>query len=157
MQITLAQREECHAVAFWHAAQAEHIRRMLPLTAASPEEAAMQWRRSQQPGATSCGRIILADGRYVGDVWCYGIDPDDTPQAMLSYCIFDPASTGKGVATQAVRMFLQEIRSRFSISTVGAFTYADNAASIRVLEKCGFIQQEAFTEDDRESLYYETK
>ena len=91
------------------------------------------------------------------DVWCYGIDPDDTPQAMLSYCIFDPAATGKGVATQAVRMFLQEIRSRFSISTVGAFTYAGNAASIRVLEKCGFIQQEAFTEDGRESLYYETK
>ena len=76
---------------------------------------------------------------------------------MLSYCVYEPASTGKGVATQAVRMFLKELHSRFSISTVGAFTYADNAASIRVLEKCGFIQQEAFTEDDRESLYYETK
>ena len=54
-------------------------------------------------------------------------------------------------------LLMQEIRSRFSISTVGAFTYAGNAASIRVLEKCGFIQQEAFTEDGRESLYYETK
>ena len=157
MQITLAPREERHAVAFWHAAQAEHIRRMLPLTAASPEEAAAQWRESQQPVTTSYGRIILADGRYVGDVWCYGIAPDETPQAMLSYCVFDSSATGKGAATQAVLLFLQELHSRFSISTIGAFTYADNAASVRVLEKCGFMQQEAFTEDGRASLYYETK
>lgn len=155
MQIVLAPREEHHAVAFWHAAQAEHIRRMLPLTAASPEEAAIQWRRSQQPGATSYGCIILADGRYIGDVWCYAIAPDDTPQAMLSYCIFDPSCTGKGAATQAVRLFLKELRSRFSIHIIGAFTYADNAASIRVLEKCGFTQMEAFTENGRDSLYYE--
>ena len=29
--------------------------------------------------------------------------------------------------------------------------------AVRVLEKCGFMQQEAFTEDGRASLYYETK
>ena len=61
------------------------------------------------------------------------------------------------IQVQEQNTLLQELHSRFSISTIGAFTYADNAASVRVLEKCGFMQQEAFTEDGRASLYYETK
>ena len=37
----------------------------------------------------------------------------------------------------------------------GAFTFADNKASIRVLEKNGFAVQESFVEDGRESVYLE--
>lgn len=155
MEISLGVRREHHAIAFWHAAQNESIRRMLPLSASSPEEAAAQWRAAQAPGASSYGRIILADGRYIGDVWCYCIDTAGQPQAMLSYCIIDPSMHGRGVATQAVQLFLEEIAERFSIRTVGAFTFADNMPSIRVLEKCDFVRQELFEEDGRLSCYYQ--
>ena len=155
MEIVLRERTEEH-VRIWFARSGEaHMLAGLPRSAQTLEQALEEYRRSLQPGSTSFGRTVYADGRYVGDVWCYCIGEDDTPDAMLSYCIFDPAATGKGVATQAVRMFLKELHSRFSISTVGAFTYADNAASIRVLEKNGFSLQEQFTEDGRLSCYLE--
>lgn len=74
---------------------------------------------------------------------------------MLSYCIFDKVLWGKGAATEAVGLFLQQAVERFSLRSVGAFTFADNKASIRVLEKNGFAVQESFVEDGRESVYLE--
>ena len=49
----------------------------------------------------------------------------------------------------------QQAVERFSLRSVGAFTFADNKASIRVLEKNGFAVQESFVEDGRESVYLE--
>ncbi len=50
---------------------------------------------------------------------------------------------------------MQQAVERFSLRSVGAFTFADNKASIRVLEKNGFAVQESFVEDGRESVYLE--
>lgn len=119
------------------------------------EEALEDYEKTLLPGPSSFGRTVLADGIYVGDVWCYCIDPDDEPNAMLSYCIFDKDLWNQGVGSEAVRQFLQETCAKYSLRTVGAFTYADNAASIRVLEKNGFRMMEEFTEDGRLSLYYQ--
>lgn len=44
---------------------------------------------------------------------------------------------------------------RYELKSIGAFTFADNIASIRVLEKNGFSVQESFVEDGRESVYLE--
>lgn len=35
------------------------------------------------PNAKSFGQTVYADGKYVGDVWCYCIDMDDNPNCML--------------------------------------------------------------------------
>ena len=133
----------------------ETIRNFLPMKAQTVEEALADFHASQLPGAASFGRTIWAEGRYVGDVWCYGIDPEAAPNAMVSYCIFERALWGRGAASTALGLFLAEIVPRFGLKTVGAFTYSENLASIRVLEKNGFWLAEEFVEDGVSSQYYQ--
>lgn len=155
MNITLHPRTAETVAIYFEKAQYPAIKRMLPQKATSVEEALADFAKTQQPGAASYGRTIYADGCYVGDVWIYGIDPADTPNAMLSYCIFEPELWGKGAATRAVQLFLTEVQEKYGLQTVGAFTYAENAASIRVLEKNGFTLIETFGEDGVLSQYYQ--
>ena len=117
------------------------------------EEALEDYRKTLLPDATSFGETVFADGIYVGDVWCYCIDLNDEPNCMLSYCIFDEDYRGKGIAAEAVRLFIRKIRETYGVMTVGAFTYADNTPSIRVLEKNGFTLMEEFEEDGVLSKY----
>ena len=74
---------------------------------------------------------------------------------MVSYCIFDKAYWSKGIATEALRMFLAEIVEKFGLKSVGAFTYSSNESSIKVLLKNGFIDTETFVEDGIESKYFQ--
>lgn len=67
----------------------------------------------------------------------------------------EEAFWGNGIATEAVAIFLQEISEKFQIETVGAFTFLDNVASIRVLEKNGFERKEVFEEAGRISAYFQ--
>ena len=46
--------------------------------------------------------------------------------------------TGKGYATEAVRAFLPAMMEKMGLHTVHGICLADNLASRRVLEKCGF-------------------
>ena len=131
------------------------IRNFLPMKAKTVEEALADFHASQRSGASSFGRTIWTEGRYVGDVWCYCIDPEATPNAMVSCCVFEPSLWGRGVASQALGLFLAEIVPKFGLKTVGAFTYSENLASIRVLEKNGFRRMEEFAEDGRASQYFE--
>ncbi len=117
------------------------------------EEALEDYRKTLLPDATSFGETVFADGIYVGDVWCYCIDLNDEPNCMLSYCIFDEDYRGKGIATEAVKLFIRKIRETYGVMTIGAFTYAGNTASIRVLEKNGFTLMEEFEEDGVLSKY----
>lgn len=50
------------------------------------------------------------------------------------------ACAGQGLATEAVRAFLPVIMDRMNLSEVAGICDAQNAASIRVMEKCGFIR-----------------
>lgn len=155
MNVTLHDRTAVTAAVYFHRAHTPAIRETLPQTARTLEEALAGFRQSQEPGARSYGRTIHADGQYIGDVWCYGIDPEGDPQAMVSYCVFEQALWGRGAATAALRLFLEEIRERFGLERIGAFTFASNAGSIRVLEKNGFRLRESFMEDGVESGFYE--
>ena len=155
MVIELRERTEDHVRTWFDRSGEAHMLAGLPRSAQTAEQALADFRRSTQPGSTSFGRTIYADGQYVGDVWCYCMGEDDAPDAMLSYGIFEQQLWGCGIATEAVRLFLLEVMPRFTLKTVGAFTYADNPASIRVLEKNGFSLREQFTEDGRLSCYWE--
>ena len=48
--------------------------------------------------------------------------------------------TGKGYATEAVKAFLSAMAKKLNIKEVYGICLAENLASIRVLEKCGFTQ-----------------
>ena len=157
MVITLGERTE-ETVAIYHArSQQDEIRRFLPQRERTLEEALQDYRKTLLPDSTSYGRTILLNRRYVGDIWCYGIHAEQEPDAMLSYCVFEKECLNHGVATQAVKLFLQETAQRFGLKTIGAFVYEANAASIRVLEKSGFELIETFAEDGVASRYYQKR
>lgn len=154
MNVLLGERTAETAAVYFEQTRSPVLRRFLPQKAQTLEEFLTDFRASQRPGADSFGRTILAGGRYAGDVWCYGMDPAGDPQAMVSYCIFEQTLWGRGIASEALGLFLEEIRERFGLERVGAFTFEANAGSIRVLEKNGFRLAESFTEGGVGSRYY---
>ncbi|GLX48046.1 N-acetyltransferase [Streptomyces hygroscopicus subsp. hygroscopicus] len=74
-------------------------------------------------------RTVLADGRVAGSAAVYG----EPGEREVTYWI-DRAYWGRGVATAALRALLAEVPER----PLYARAAADNAASLRVLAKCGF-------------------
>jgi RimJ/RimL family protein N-acetyltransferase len=48
--------------------------------------------------------------------------------------------TGKGYATEAVKAFLPAMAQKLNLKEVYGICLAENTASVRVLEKCGFAQ-----------------
>ncbi|MEU3250325.1 GNAT family N-acetyltransferase [Streptomyces sp. NPDC006997] len=74
-------------------------------------------------------RTVLVDGDVVGSAAVYG-----TPgEREVTYWI-DRAYWGRGIATAALRRLLAEVPER----PLYARAAADNAGSLRVLERCGF-------------------
>lgn len=148
--VSLKERTRDHVKIYFQNTQDEEIKRMLPSVVKTEEEA-------QKPGASSYGQTIYYGETYIGDIWCYNMDIEESPNGMLSYCIFDKMFWNKGIATEAVGLFLKELRQNYQMKELGAFLYASNAASRRVLEKNGFVKSETIVEDGIESFYYEWK
>ena len=79
---------------------------------------------------------ILLDGAYIGYVQ---LVPMDDGSWELGYHI-GSSYTGRGYASEAVSAFLPVIMNRLNLTSVTGVCLAENAASIRVLEKCGFTR-----------------
>ncbi len=155
MKMELRERTETHVRIYFEKVQDTEIRRLLPQSAQTLEQALENYGKTLQPGSTSYGRTIYVNGEYVGDIWCYCIDRHDQPNAMLSYCIFEKKYWGQGVGTAALQAFLMEITPRFQLCSIGAFTYSDNLPSVRVLVNNGFAEVEEFSENGILSKYFE--
>lgn len=155
MNISLRNRTDETVKIYFEKANRPEIKKVLPQKAQTVEEALEDYRASLLLGAGSYGRTIYIDENYIGDIWCYCIDVHEEPSAMLSYCIFEKTYWSQGVATEAVMMFLKEIQDRYKLRTIGAFTFSENLASIRVLEKNGFDVIEEFSEDGKNSKYFQ--
>ncbi len=76
-------------------------------------------------------QTIYADGIIVGSIGKYDIEGD----AQITYWL-DKAFWGKGIATEALTMFLAFEKQRPMFGS----TAFDNIGSQRVLEKCGFVK-----------------
>jgi RimJ/RimL family protein N-acetyltransferase len=74
-------------------------------------------------------RTIVADGRVAGSIGSWRLDG----RSQLGYWV-GRAHWGRGVATEALRQFVDEV----SVRPLDAHVAAHNLGSIRVLEKCGF-------------------
>jgi len=153
MVVTLENRTADTVRIYFEKANRQEIKQVLPQKAKTVEEALEDYGKTLLPGATSFGQTVHADGKYVGDVWCYCIDLDDEPNCMLSFCIFELEYWSKGIATVAVNMFIKNVCAKYNVKTIGAFTFSHNNASIRVLEKNGFSVLEEFEEDGVWSKY----
>lgn len=100
IKVVLKPRTAEHVRIYWEKTQDKEIRRRIPLQDISLEEALRQFEASRQPGATSFGMCIEADGDYVGDVWCYGIDEAGEQMAMFSFLIFEKACGERALAAR---------------------------------------------------------
>ncbi len=75
-------------------------------------------------------KTVLFDGQVAGHIVQYLHDGN----SEIGYW-FGKAFWGQGIATEALQLFLAQVEER----PIGARAAKDNAASIRVLEKCGFV------------------
>ncbi|MFD2080627.1 Protein N-acetyltransferase, RimJ/RimL family [Actinopolymorpha cephalotaxi] len=117
-------------VFFGHLQDPEAIR-MAAFTPADPSDGdafAARWQRIRTH-PTGIVRTILADGQVAGHVASYESGGDTEVTYWLGR-----EHWGRGVATLALRAFLTEVTLR----PLRARAVQDNAASLRVLQRCGF-------------------
>jgi len=118
-------------VLFEHSTDREAIR-MAAFT--SPEAAdrtnfERRWARLRSDGSTT-NRVVEIDGRVVGHIASFDLEG----HREVTYWI-GREDWGRGIATRALQEFLQLEATR----PLYAGAASDNAASIRVLTKCGFL------------------
>lgn len=144
-----------HLKTFWEKSQDEEIERMFPSNRGTLNDAIKLYEETLKPNASSFGQVIYVDDKYIGDVWCYGINENDEKQAFVSIVIFDKAYWGKGIGKHAIKQFCQLVFEKYTVSKLCAFTYKENKRSIGALERAGFKKIEEFEEDGVLSCYYE--
>lgn len=81
---------------------------------------------------------IATDSEAIGSIGMLpGVDVHRFT-AEMGYWIAEPF-WGKGIMTEAVRLFIEWAFSDFDLHRISAMPYASNIASHRVLEKAGFL------------------
>ena len=75
-------------------------------------------------------RAVQFDGAFVGYISCFPMDGQD----HVGYWI-DRAYWGRGIASRALSLLLREVGKRPLVATAAT----SNGASLRVLQKCGFV------------------
>ena len=83
--------------------------------------------------------VITNDGfQNIGYVQLCKLELDDGAWEIGYHIAKD--FTGKGYATEAVKAFLPAMAKKLNIKEIYGICFAENTASVRVLEKCGFTQ-----------------
>lgn len=157
MNLELRDRTLDHVSIFWGKMRDEEMKRLIPSTNATVEDALVMFKESLKPDSSSFGKVVYFEEKYIGDIWCYGIDEKNGKMAMLSVVIFQKELWGQGVASAATNEFVREVFKKYQIEKLGAFTYAYNFRSIGLLKKIGFIEMEEFFEDGILSKYFEMR
>ena len=114
-------------VFFEHQADPQAVE-MAAFPARDKDQFATHWAKVRADD-TLVARTIVADGMVAGNI---GSRPE-TGQQLLGYWV-GREFWGRGVATQALALFVDEV----SIRPLYAHVVKHNVGSIRVLEKCGF-------------------
>lgn len=63
-------------------------------------------------------------------------------------CLVVSGHHGRGVATEALAAVMDDARARLGISVVVAIVDEENGASIRLVDKLGFVLERSFVDDD---------
>ncbi|MEU2284422.1 GNAT family N-acetyltransferase [Streptomyces sp. NPDC013178] len=130
MQVVLREVHDSDLPVFYRQLNDPEALRMAAFTPEDPADRdafEAHWKRIRS--STALIRTILADGDVVGNASVYG----EPGEREVTYWV-DRAYWGRGVATAALRGLLAEVTER----PLYARAAADNAGSLRVLEKCGF-------------------
>ena len=81
--------------------------------------------------------VLLKDGTYIGYVQAV---PFDDGTWEIGYHI-GANYTKQGYATEAVKAFLPVILPQLGIDRIAGICRVANAASVKVMERCGFIKE----------------
>ena len=81
--------------------------------------------------------VLRKDGTYIGYVQAV---PVDDGAWEVGYHI-GGRYTGNGYAAEAVRAFLPVVMPRLGITQIAGICLADNKASVKVMERCGFCKE----------------
>jgi RimJ/RimL family protein N-acetyltransferase len=84
-------------------------------------------------------RVIELNGNFVGSVGAVPGTGEKRKQYGIGYWLGEPY-WGQGITTKALRLFSDELFQTTDVQRLQAWVYADNIASIRVLEKAGFTK-----------------
>ncbi|MGW7267672.1 GNAT family N-acetyltransferase [Streptomyces sp. NPDC054842] len=134
MEVALRPVHDSDLPVFFRLSNDPESHRMAAFTVRDPadrERFDAHWRRVRASSAVV--RTVLADGDVVGSAAVYG----EPGELEVTYWI-DRAYWGRGIATAALRALIAAVPER----PLHARAAADNAASVRVLEKCGFRETE---------------
>lgn len=88
---------------------------------------------------------LKRDGRQIGGCELV-IDEQKPPEAVLGY-IIHPDYWNQGYATEITRKLVELATTTFNTTIIKATCDERNKASIRVLEKSGFVQEEVIEND----------
>jgi RimJ/RimL family protein N-acetyltransferase len=83
---------------------------------------------------------LTGSGEHIGNVYLRPIDWV-ARKAILGILIGDPANRRKGCGESALRQTLRHAFKDLGLNRVYFEVLADNAAAIRVYEKCGFVPE----------------
>lgn len=81
--------------------------------------------------------VLLKDSTYIGYVQAV---PFDDSTWEVGYHI-GGNYTGHGYATEAVNAFLPVVMPKLGISRIAGICLAENKASVKVMERCGFTKE----------------
>jgi RimJ/RimL family protein N-acetyltransferase len=122
------------------------VSRWLLRTEVDPVSFRAAWRRAAaNPDDHSVAAVL--DGVVIGTVSLEVVDGMGQPgmptrtEAELGY-IFDPAYAGRGYATEAVTAMVTHAFDRLGVRRITAGCFADNLASVRILEKVGMRREQ---------------
>jgi RimJ/RimL family protein N-acetyltransferase len=83
---------------------------------------------------------IEVDGEAVGGIGIEMHSDVERVSAEIGYWLTERL-WGRGIVTEVVKAVTREAFRRFDITRIYAVAFADHAASIRVLEKCGYVKE----------------
>lgn len=93
---------------------------------------------TQQPAPSVWA--IQVDGAAAGGIGLELHSDVERVSAEIGYWLGE-AVWGRGIATEALRAVTAEALRRYEITRLFAVPFADHAASIRVLEKAGYVRE----------------
>jgi RimJ/RimL family protein N-acetyltransferase len=102
------------------------------------EEHARQFIEAMLQSARPTGWAIDVDGAAVGGIGLQMQDDVERVSAEIGYWLGE-RFWGRGIATEAVRSVTAHAFQEFDLTRIFALPFADNPASIRVLEKAGYV------------------